>query len=323
MKARPLALVLALAASIAAPAAQAQSYPAGPVKIIVGTGPGASPDVICRVVADQLARLWRQQVVVLNQPGAGGAIAIRAAGNAAPDGGTLYFALASNFVALPELQATFPFDVARDFVPIGYVGEHPMVIGATPALGVGTLPELVALAKRRPGELNIAAGNRGIALHLTAERLRSTTGIDATLVNHPGAPQAMADIRVMRTRSSTRCPGLAGFPIRGGSISRWRSASERRLADFPDSADRGRDAAGLRGGRLVRAAGAPKTPEAIARKASDDLRTALAQPELKQRFRKLGTYLRPMSPAELTTFIAEQQQLWKPVIAEIVSKTPK
>ena len=140
MKARQrrfaLALVCTLAASIAAPAAQAQSYPAGPVKIVVGTGPGASPDVICRVVADQLARLWGQQVVVLNQPGAGGAIAIRAAGNAAPDGGTLYFALASNFVALPELQATFPFDVARDFVPIGYVGEHPMVVGASPTLGV-------------------------------------------------------------------------------------------------------------------------------------------------------------------------------------------
>jgi tripartite-type tricarboxylate transporter receptor subunit TctC len=328
MKARQrrfaLALMCTLAASIAvAPAAQAQSYPAGPVKIVVGTGPGASPDVICRVVADQLARLWGQQVVVLNQPGAGGAIAIRAAGNAAPDGGTLYFALASNFVALPELQATFPFDVARDFVPIGYVGEHPMVVGASPTLGVGTLPELIALAKRRPGELNIAAGNRGSALHLTAERLRNTTGIDATLVNYPGAPQAMADILGGRVHAIVDAvSGLAGS-IRGGSIKPLAVASERRLADFPDLPTVAETLPGFVAMGWFALLAPPKTPEAIARKASDDLRTVLAQPELAQRFRELGTYLRPMSPAELTRFIAEQQQLWKPVIAEIVLKTPK
>ena len=169
------------------PPAKAQSYPTGPVKIIVGVGAGSSADVILRVVADHLARHWGQQVVVLNQPGAGGALAIRAAGPAPPDGATLYIALASNFVALPEMQASLPFDVARDFVPIGYIGEHPMVIAAEPALGVSTLPELIALAKKRPGELNIAAGNRGSILHFTAEWLRSASGIDATLVHYPGA----------------------------------------------------------------------------------------------------------------------------------------
>src|SRR2546430_1364332 len=152
---RPLSLaaglLCAFAVAMTAPPhaqAQAQSYPTGPVKIIIGVGPGASPDVIGRVVADHLARHWGQQVVVLNQPGAGGALAIRAAGSAPPDGATLYLALASNFVALPEMQASLPFDVARDFVPIGYVGEHPMVIAASPALGVSTLPELIALAKK-------------------------------------------------------------------------------------------------------------------------------------------------------------------------------
>ncbi len=92
--------------------------------------------------------------------------------------------LATNYIALPELQANFPVDVVRDFVPIGFVGEHPMIVAASAELGVNTLPELIALAKKRKGELNFAAGNRGSILHLTAEWLRSATGIDVTLLHY-------------------------------------------------------------------------------------------------------------------------------------------
>jgi Tripartite tricarboxylate transporter family receptor len=106
----------------AAGKAGAQSYPKGPVKIIVGVGPGSSPDVICRIIADHLSRLWRQQVIVFNQPGGGGAISIRAAGNSVPDGHTLFMSLASNYVALPELEASFPFDVAHDYADRGDPG---------------------------------------------------------------------------------------------------------------------------------------------------------------------------------------------------------
>ena len=318
-----LALGLCRLSMAAAPAAQAQGYPSGPVKIIVGVGPGSGPDVICRVIADQLSRLWGQPTVVLNQPGAGGGLAIRAAGNAPPDGATLYLALASNFVALPELQATFPFDVARDFVAIGYVGEHPMVIGGSPALGVSTLPALIALAKQRPGTLNIASGNRGSALHLTAEWLRTATGIDVTLVNYPAAPQAMTDVMGGRVHAIVdTVSGLAGS-IRGGTIKPLAVASERRLPNFPDLPTVAETLPGFVAMGWFALMAPPKTPDVIARKASDDLRAILQQPELKQRFEELGTYLRPMSPAELTRFIADQQQLWKPVIAEIGLKSPK
>ncbi len=94
-----------------------------------------------------------------------------------PDGDTLFLSLASNYVALPEMQASFPFDVGRDFVPIGFVSEQPMVISASPTLGVNTLAELIASPSAGPGELNISGGNRGSILHLTAEWLRSATGI--------------------------------------------------------------------------------------------------------------------------------------------------
>ena len=149
--------------------ARAESYPSGPVKIVTSVGPGSSPDVCARVLADKLTQLWGQQVIVLNQPGGAGAVAIKAVAPAAPDGHTLYMSLATNFIALPQLQENFPVDVLRDFVPIGYVGDHPMVVAASRELGVNTLPELIALAKKRKGELNFAAGNRGSILHLAAE----------------------------------------------------------------------------------------------------------------------------------------------------------
>jgi tripartite-type tricarboxylate transporter receptor subunit TctC len=319
------ALLCALTVSMAAapPAARAQSYPTGPVKIIVGVGAGSSADVILRVVADHLARHWGQQVVVLNQPGAGGALAIRAAGSAPPDGGTLYIALASNFVALPETQAGLPFDVARDFVPIGYIGEHPVVIAASPALGVSTLPELIAFAKRRPGELNIAAGNRGSILHFAAEWLRSASGIDATLVHYPGAPQALTDILGGRIHAMVdAASGLAGA-ISGGSVKALAVASDQRLPTHRGLPTVAETLPGFMAMGWFALMAPPKTPEAIARKASDDLRTILERPELKQRFFDLGTYQRPMSPAELASFIADQQRIWKPVVAETVARTPK
>ena len=103
----------------------AQTYPAAPVRIVMPTGAGGGPDVIGRIVAEHLSRTWGQQAIVVNHPGAAGAIGMRVAGNAKPDGYTLLQALGSSFIALPEIQSKFPFDLARDFVPIGLVGEQP------------------------------------------------------------------------------------------------------------------------------------------------------------------------------------------------------
>jgi tripartite-type tricarboxylate transporter receptor subunit TctC len=303
--------------------AAAQVFPNAPVKIIVGVGPGSSPDVITRLIADHLSRLWRQQVIVLNQPGAGGAISIRAAGNAAPDGHTLFVSLASNYVLLPQTQASLPFDVARDFVPIGFVGEHPMVIAASAALGVNTLAELTALARKRPGELNVAAGNHGSILHLTAEWLRAATGTELTIVNYPALPQALADLLGGRIHLIVEAvSGLAGA-IGGGKVKALAVASAQRLPDRPDLPTATELLPGFVASGWLALVAPPKTPEPIARVVSADLRKVLAQPEVSERLRELGTYARPMSPAELASFIREQQATWKPVIAQVGLKSPQ
>src|SRR5262245_61848019 len=121
------AVFLAATCAAAGSSALAQTYPAGPVKIVTQVGAGNGPDLALRIVADHLGRMWGQQAVVVNQPGAGGLFAARTAVAAPPDGHTLLLAGASLFVGLSELQRNLPFSM-NDFVPIGLLGEVPMVI---------------------------------------------------------------------------------------------------------------------------------------------------------------------------------------------------
>ena len=300
--------------------ARAQSFPSGPVKLTVAVGPGSSPDVLLRIVAEHLSQLWGQQAVVINQPGGAGAVAIRSVAASPPDGYSLYMALASNFIALPELQANFPVDVVRDFVPIGYVGEHPMVIAASSELGVNTLPDLIALAKRRQGELNVAAGSRGSILHLTGEWLRIAGGIDVTLVHYQAASQAIADMLGGRVQVMIDALTSMKGAVQAGKIKPLAVASRQRLDNFPDLPLVADTFPGFEAMGWFALMAPPGTPAPLAAKISADLRTVLAKPELKKRFEDLGTYIRPTTPEQLTAFILEQQKIWRPVIAETAKK---
>src|SRR5262249_56242048 len=122
-------------------------FPAGRGGIIPHRGRGGSPDALLRIVADRLSQMGERQVLTLNHPGAGGAVAARPAAAAAPDGYTLYMPASSAFVTLPGLQANLPLEVPRDFVPVGFVGEQPFFLSVASSLGVTTLPEFIALAK--------------------------------------------------------------------------------------------------------------------------------------------------------------------------------
>jgi tripartite-type tricarboxylate transporter receptor subunit TctC len=208
-----LATLLVFTAS--GPTANAENYPTRPVRIILSVPAGNGPDVIGRVVADHLARLWGQQVVILNQPGASGATAIRAAGTSAPDGYALFLSTTSNYISLPEWK--WPFDIAREFAPIGLVSESPLLVGVTPALGVNSLPELIAAAKKRPGEIRVGVGTlRGFLPHLTAEWLRRATGTDMTMVHYAGSAQAITDLIAGRVHVAIENLSVFEGPIAGG-----------------------------------------------------------------------------------------------------------
>jgi tripartite-type tricarboxylate transporter receptor subunit TctC len=310
-------LALVLASLLLVSTADATDYPAKPVKIITQGAAGSGPDVITRIVAEHLGRRWGQQVLILNHAGGGGVLAGRAAAMAEADGYTLYVPTITTFVIMPEIQRTLPFDLDRDFAPVGFIGETPMMIAVSPSLGVGSLPELIALAKRRPGELFYAANNRGSLPHLTAELFRARTGADLTFVPYQGVAAGLQDLMGGRISVIVESVGALSGPAQAGSITSLAVASAARLPNLPDLPTVAEAVPGFTAVGWFILMVPRGTPEAIVRKLNHDLNAALVQPELRQKFQDLGAFVRLMSPGETKEFVRNERQAWRPIVRQV------
>jgi tripartite-type tricarboxylate transporter receptor subunit TctC len=308
-----------MACSAAQPA-QAQAFPTAPVKLIVTSGAGGAPDVIARILAEGLSRLWSQQVFVTNHPGAAGSIGMKVAGASPPDGYTLMFGLSSSFVALPEIAKTFPYDLLRDFVSIGFVCEQPMAVAVPASLGINSLKELIDHVKQRPGQINVAVLSRGGIPHLTSEWIKLAAGLEWTSINYPGTPPGLADVMGGRVQViMDGLPSLAGA-IAGGQLKLIAVGSAKRLPNRPETPTIAETLPAIpRALGWFALMGPPGTPEPVAKKISDDLRTVLGEPALQKRFEEIASYVNPMTPAELRDYIRTEQALWKPVIERIAT----
>jgi tripartite-type tricarboxylate transporter receptor subunit TctC len=317
-----LAMCAVAACSAAQPAA-AQNFPTAPVKLIVTTGAGGAPDVIARIVAEGLSRHWNQQVFVTNHPGAAGSIGMKVAGTSPADGYTLLFGLSSSFVALPEIAKTFPYDLLRDFVSIGFVCEQPMAVAVPTSLGINTLGELIDHVKKRPGQINVAVLSRGGIPHLTSEWIKQAAGLEWTSINYPGTPAGLSDVMGGRVQViMDGLPSLAG-QIAGGQLKLIAVGAAKRLPNRPETPTIAETLPAIpRALGFFALMGPPGTPEPIARKVSEDLRTVLSDPAMKRRFEEIASYINPMTPAELRGYIATEQGLWRPVIEKIATFQP-
>ena len=257
--------------------AQPQDFPARPVRIITHSAPGGSPDALLRIVADRLTQMWGQQVLALNHPGAGGAVAARTAAAAASDGYTLYMPASSAFVTLPGLQANLPLELPRDFVPVGFVAEQPFFLTVASSLGVATLPEFIALAKKRPGEISYAATGRGTLSHLGGEALQQLAGIRLLMVPYlGGTAQALNDVISGRVPMVIDgYPPLAGA-LQSGTIKALAVGSTARLPEFPDLPIAAETLPGFNVCGWLALVAPVGTPDAIVRKLSDDLSAAVS-----------------------------------------------
>ena len=226
---RATVLSLLLLSAMAAQPAHSQGYPNKAVKVVTQGAAGSGPDVIARLVTDQLSRMWGQQVVILNHPGAGGSAAARVAAQGAPDGYDLYMAAISSFIAMPEMFPNLPIDLNRDFMRLGLMGEQPMVFAVSPSLGVNTLAELVALSKAKPGTILYAANARGTFPNLTVERFKKETGADFTFIPYPGAAAGLQDLMGGRISMIAESIGVSARRC----CEQQREGAGGRLADAP------------------------------------------------------------------------------------------
>jgi tripartite-type tricarboxylate transporter receptor subunit TctC len=314
------ALMAGLAALPAAGTAYAQAgdYPNKPVTIISDAAAGSTPDVDARFCADGLTKLWGQQVVILNRAGANGSIAARAASEATPDGYTLFMPALSTFAALPTIAPNLPLKLPRDFIPIGFTAENPMFIAVNPTLGVSTLTQLIALAKKEPGKITIAVTGVGRLTHLTGLLLQERAGIQLVPVPYQGGPAAaLADVGSGRV--SMIIEGYSGIvgAVKAGQVKLIAVAARERLPQFPDLPTVAETIPNFSATGWQVLVAPNGTPQPIVDKVSTDLAKVVSDPEFKKNLGNIGSYSRAMTPREVVAFVEEQQKIWLPVLQKI------
>ena len=298
--------------------AQAQDYPSRPITFITPAAAGNSPDVLARVVGDRLTQMWKQQIVVLNRPGAGGLIAAQAAAGVEKDGYSLYMTQASTYTVLPiDQEGHMSVDLHKAFVPIGMVGEQPIAVAVNKDIPVKTVAELIEFANKTPGGMLFGATNRGGQAHLTGELFREKSKANISFVHATGAAASLND--VIAGRIPIMFEGLAGLApgIQGGAIRLLGIASPQRLPNLPELPTIAETVPGVvSSGWLVLMAPAG-TPDAIIQKISADLRKIVAEPDVVARFQTLGTYTRDMTPAQTEEFMRSEERLWWPIVRQL------
>jgi len=310
-------VALCLLTAAAAARAQAQNYPDKIVTVISDAPPGSTPDVDARFVADGLTKVWGQQVIIVNHAGANGSIAARAAAEAAPDGYTLFLPALSTFAAL-QTAPNLPLRLPRDFLPIGFTAENPMFVAVSPSLGVSTLPELIALAKKQPGTISIAVTGIGRLTHLTGLLLQERADIQLLPVPYNAGPAAaLAD--VAGGRVSMIIEGYSGIvgAVKAGQVKLIAVASAERLPLFPDLPTVAETLPGFSATGWQVLVAPLGTPAPIISKASADLAKAMNDPDFKKRLANVGSYSRGMTPEQTLAFVDKEQKTWLPLLEKI------
>jgi tripartite-type tricarboxylate transporter receptor subunit TctC len=316
-------LGLAVLLSATPAGAQSTSYPNRPVQIILDVPVGSAPDVGLRFVAEGLSQIWGQQTIAVNRPGAGDSLAVRAAASAAPDGYTLFQPALSTFAPLNPVAPYVPVHLPKDFLPVGFVSEIPIFFAVPPSAGISSMADLIDRAKKNPGKLSYATTGVGRLPHLTGELFNKQAGVSTVAVPYSGgSAQAFGDIATGRVDMIIEGYSALAGAVQAGAIKLIAVATDKRLPDFPDVPTVAETIPGFRATGWAVMVAPLGTPEPIVNKISSDLHKAASQPELQRKLANLGSYANPMSPAELTAFVDQQQQVWQPIAAE-VAKTQK
>jgi tripartite-type tricarboxylate transporter receptor subunit TctC len=312
-----VSVLAVLAATVTAPA---QDYPSKPVTFITPAAAGNSPDVVTRIVADRLTQMWKQQIVVLNRPGAGGLIAAQAAaaGNIEKDGYTLYMTQASTWTVLPiQQEGKMPVDLQKAFAPVGMVGEQPIAVAVNKDVAANGVAELIALANKTQGGMLFGATNRGGQAHLTGELFRDRSKANISFVHAAGAAATMND--VIAGRIPIVFEGLAGLNpgIQSGGVRLLGVAAQKRLPNLPNLPAINETAPGVVSSGWIVLMAPAGVPDAIIQKLNADLRKVVAMPEVVERFHTLGTYTRDYTPAQTAEFMRSEEKLWWPIVRQV------
>ena len=304
-------VAIAMAAMFSAlglPAHAQGSYPTRPVRLIVPFPAGQATDIIARLVADGLAKIWAQPVVVINQAGVPGMLAGR---DAPADGYTITVGTSGTLAVTPNLHSKPPYDPLKDFVMVNAAASTPMIIIASPSFPYNTLKELIDAAKKDPGKLNIGYGGINNTQHLTGELFKFRAGIDMVGINYKGSAAAITDllggqIQLLVDSLTTTLPHIKAGKIKPLAIAALQRAPQ--LPDVPTVAELGYpgfEGIGWQGLIVPRG-----TPSDIVEKIGVDVRRVLGDPVMRERIIDRGMVVDARGSKEWTEFVNAEFIKW-------------
>jgi tripartite-type tricarboxylate transporter receptor subunit TctC len=301
---------------LAAPHAARAAWPDRPVKLVVPFAPGGSYDTTGRLIAEGIAPLIGQSVVIENRPGAGGIVGSAAVARSPGDGYTLVLGGLTAQILVQGVNADLPFKPLEDFVPVALVAKVPLILVAARQLNVRTTEELVRLVRAAPGQHNFSSAGNGTSGHIAAQHFCDVAGLQATHVPYRGSAAGLADLLAGRIAFLVDTPSVIAEHVRSGAIAGLAVLSDSRIPTLPDVPTM--KEAGFPGVNNLepwQAVLAPKgTPPEIVAKLNAAIDSVIAKPEVRERFAAID--LRPMSgsPQEAARFFREENDRWVPLV---------
>ena len=310
--------IVALAAVLAfATAAQAQSWPASPIRLVVPFAPGGAADLMARILAEPLAKRLGQPIVIENKPGAGATLGADFVAKAAPDGYTLLWTTPGPQITNPYLMPKLPYDPFRDFTPVATVVTAVNVLVVTPGLPVKSVAELIAYAKANPGKLNFSSSGVGASSHLSGELFKMMAGIDITHVPYRGSAPALQDLLSGNVQMAIDTVAVQLPHIQSGGIRALGVATIDRNPTLPDLPPISDTLPGFDGSSINYINGPAGLPQPVVERLNREINAVLSDPEIAKRMEVAGfTPIIESQPA-LVKRIADEQEKWKKVIALI------
>ena len=304
-------LFAGLACAVIASAAAAQGYPNKPIRLIVGFAPGGAADYVARTVSEPLARALGQAMVVENRAGAGSSIAADFVSKAAPDGYTVLIASPSSISVNPALNPKLGYS-AKDLAAVSRITASPLVVAVNPKSGIGSIAELVALAKKQPGALNYTSSGNGSAPHLGAVHFSRVAGIEMTHIPYKGGAPAIQSVVAGETQLTFGTPPSVLPMVQAGRLKALAVTSPNRSPLVPDVP--GMIEAGVPNysmafwyGLFVPAG----TPPEVIKRLFDAAQKVMAEPEVKAALAREGTEVAMSgSVDEFNAFLVEDNKFW-------------
>jgi tripartite-type tricarboxylate transporter receptor subunit TctC len=298
--------------------ALAQAYPARPIRLVVGFAPGGAADTVARAFQEPLSRALGQPIVIDNRPGAGSSIAAEHVAKSAPDGYTVLIASPSSILVNPIITPKSGFDPLKDLVAISKVSSSPLILAVNPSLGVGSVRELIAHAKKNPGKLNYASSGNGSAPHLASVLFQRLAGVEMVHVPYKGGAPAVQSVLAGDTQLAFATPPSVLPLVQAGRLRALATTSKEAsplIPGVPGMAEAGLPQYEISFwyGFFVPAG----TPGEVVRKLFDVTSQALKQPEIARMLAREGTETAgSASPEDYVRFLTEDAKLWARIVKD-------